>query len=95
MLNTGHFMIAYSLSHGFLNNSARLYWGSGVRTGLMVANLVGFVVGLDGLKPLLQDVAKQTSFMAATFLVLFSASQVCFPYVIIRLPYWIECPPVQ
>lgn len=61
----------------------------------MVANLVGFVVGLDGLKPLLQDVATQTSFMAATFLVLFSASQVRLPDLIIKLPNWIECTPVQ
>ena len=42
----------------------------------MAANLVGFVVGMDGLMPLLADMASQPSFLAATFLVFFSAAQV-------------------
>ena len=45
--------------------------------GLMAANLVGFVVGLDGLKPLLADMAARPAFVAATFAVFFSAAQVC------------------
>jgi hypothetical protein len=45
--------------------------------GLMAANLVGFVVGLDGLKPLLADMATRPAFAVATFAVFFSAAQVC------------------
>ena len=45
--------------------------------GLMAANLVGFVVGIDGLKPLLADMAARPAFAAATLAVFFSAAQVC------------------
>ena len=42
----------------------------------MAANLAGFVVGAEGLKPLLADIASRPAFMAVTFAVFFSAAQV-------------------
>ncbi|GLI66085.1 hypothetical protein VaNZ11_009807 [Volvox africanus] len=46
---------------------------------LMVANLVGFVVGLDGIVPLAQQVLlKQPAFLGVVFLALFAAVQLMF-----------------
>ncbi|GIL45301.1 hypothetical protein Vafri_2572 [Volvox africanus] len=46
---------------------------------LMAANLVGFVVGLDGIVPLAQQVLlKQPGFLAVVFLALFAAVQLMF-----------------
>lgn len=44
--------------------------------GLMAANLVGFVVGVDGLKPLLADIVSQPVFIVTSFSVFYSAAQV-------------------
>ncbi|EFJ52688.1 hypothetical protein VOLCADRAFT_85921 [Volvox carteri f. nagariensis] len=45
---------------------------------LMAANLVGFVVGVDGIRPLIRQVLGQPSFLAVVLLALFAAAQVMF-----------------